>query len=177
MSSLPRICLVDTNVPIVANYATQSALPTDVPLHCMMACVQAIKHITTNGSVVLDAGGEILAEYNRHLSRSGQGGQGDKFFKWLHNNSGYSHKVQWIPTTKLEDNTYAEFPDHPDLTEFDPSDRKFVATANAHPDKPPILQAVDHKWWGWRTALSEEGISVHFLCEDYVQAKSENNEE
>jgi hypothetical protein len=60
--------------------------------------------------------------------------------------------------------SYEEFPDHPGLADFDPSDRKFVAAANAHPDRPPILQATDSKWWGWSEALEACGLSVVFLC-------------
>ena len=55
------------------------------------------------------------------------------------------------------------------LDDFDPSDRKFVAVANAHPEKPPILEALDSKWWGWRDALSAAGITVLFLCETEVK--------
>ncbi len=51
------------------------------------------------------------------------------------------------------------------------SDRKFVAVANAHPDKPPIMHATDSKWWAWKDALKDVGITVHFLCPDYVKAK------
>ena len=50
------------------------------------------------------------------------------------------------------------------MSKFDPSDRKFVAVANAHPGKPSILQATDSKWWGWKDALLECGIKVEFLC-------------
>ncbi|MHB8205526.1 MAG: hypothetical protein ACYDHG_17735 [Desulfomonilaceae bacterium] len=44
----------------------------------------------------------------------------------------------------------------------------FVAVAEAHPAKPPILQATDCKWLGWKNALEKEGIIVNFLCPDYV---------
>ncbi len=67
--------------------------------------------------------------------------------------------------------SYDEFPEHIDFAEFDTSDRKFVAVANAHIDKPPILQATDSKWWGWKEGLEESGISVTFLCPDYIKAK------
>lgn len=51
------------------------------------------------------------------------------------------------------------------LRDFDRSDRKFVAVANAAAPKRPILEAVDFKWWGWREALAAEGIEVIFLDE------------
>ena len=67
--------------------------------------------------------------------------------------------------------SYDEFPVHDGLSDFDKSDRKFVAVANAHPEKPQILQATDSKWWGWKNVLKEVEITVHFLCPDYVGAK------
>jgi len=57
------------------------------------------------------------------------------------------------------------------LEVFDKSDHKFVAAANAHPAKPPILQATDSKWWGWKDALMEVGITVQFLCPEYAEVK------
>lgn len=72
--------------------------------------------------------------------------------------------------TKTGD-SYDEFPDHDKLENFDKSDRKFVAAANAHKDKPPILQATDNKWWGWKDSLAEVGITVHFLCPEYTKIK------
>lgn len=66
---------------------------------------------------------------------------------------------------------FVEFPNHPELQKFDRSDRKFVAVSVAHPDQPPILQAADSKWWGWKEALAECGITVIFLCSDGIAEK------
>jgi hypothetical protein len=74
-------------------------------------------------------------------------------------------------------NPMYQFPVHSGLTYFDNSDRKFIAVANAHPDKPPVLQATDSKWWGWKEALNDVGIIAHFLCPDYVQKKYEKKME
>jgi len=90
--------------------------------------------------------------------------------KWVHDNRWSlpdSHRV----TITRNGDTYNEFPTHDDLNDFDKSDRKFVAAANAHAEKPPILQATDSKWWGWKDALKDVGITVHFLCPEYVEAK------
>jgi hypothetical protein len=75
-----------------------------------------------------------------------------------------------VVITKVGD-SYEEFPSHDGLNDFDRSDRKFVAVTNAHPDKPPILQATDSKWWGWKDALAEVGITAHFLCPEYAEDK------
>lgn len=60
------------------------------------------------------------------------------------------------------------FPDDPALAAFDPADRKFVAVAAVCPEKPPILQAADSKWWDWAKALKRHGLKVEFLCPEDI---------
>ena len=168
--SLPIKCLVDTNVPINANLATNPDPDSDVPDECILACVEAIDHVVKNGGLVLDSNDEIFTEYRSNLSLSGQPGVGDRFMKWVNDNRWKFPDVDRVTITKNGD-SYDEFPDHDGLTQFDKSDRKFIAVANAHLDKPPVLQATDSKWWGWKDALKEVGITVRFLCSDYVESK------
>ncbi len=168
--SLQRKCLVDTNVPINANLATNPDPDSDVPDECVLACVEAIDHVVKQGGLVLDSDDEIFTEYRNHLSLSGQPGVGDGFMKWVHDNRWTFPDVDRVPITK-NGYSYDEFPNHADLNDFDISDHKFVAVSNAHPDKPPILQSTDSKWWGWKGALKEVGITVRFLCSDYVGSK------
>lgn len=181
MSGLPKKCLVDTNVPITANFARDPAsIPQDL-IGCVWACVEAVEHVVKEGGLVLDYDGEIFDEYMKHLSMSGQPGVGDTFMKWVHDNCWGFPDADRVEITKNGE-SYVEFPDHDDLTQFDRSDRKFIAVASAHPAKPPVLQATDSKWWGWKDALEEVGIIVQFLCPDYAEAKwrlklNENNRE
>lgn len=168
--TFPKNCLIDTNVPKVANLATQPDPDSDVPHACVLACIEAVEHVIQKRGLVLDAGGEIFDEYRGQLSMSGQPGMGDSFMKWVHDNCWSLPSAQRVAITKNGD-SYDEFPDHVGLADFDLSDRKFVAVANAHPRKPPILQATDSKWWGWDDALSEVGITVRFVCPDYIEAK------
>lgn len=168
--SLPMKCLVDTNVPINANLATNPGPDSDVPDECILACVEAIDHVVTKGGLVLDSNDEIFTEYRSNLSLSGQPGIGDGFMKWVHDNRWKFPYEDRVTITK-NGNSYDEFPDHDGLTRFDNSDRKFIAVANAHPEKPAVLQATDSKWWGWKDALEEVGITVRFLCSDYVASK------
>lgn len=170
MSRIPLKCLVDTNVPKTAN---RSLDPTTIPKEladCVLECVKAVEHIITKGGLVMDAGDEIFNEYRRQLKMKGQPGVGDRFVKWVHDNRWKFPNVDRVAITK-NGKTYDQFPDHAGLAQFDYSDRKFIAVSNAHPDKPPILQATDSKWWGWKDALAEVGITVHFLSPDYVKAK------
>ena len=43
--SLPAKCVVDTNVPILANLATQPDPGSDFPGTCVEACVDAVEHV------------------------------------------------------------------------------------------------------------------------------------
>ena len=168
--SLPKKCLVDTNVPKTANLAAQPDLDLPFPDECVLKCVEAIEHVVTQRALVIDAGDEVFDEYRHGLSLAGQPGVGDRFMKWVHDHRWSLPEDHRVPITKNGE-SYEEFPEHPGLVNFDRSDRKFVAVANAHPEKPPILQATDSKWWSWKGALEDVGITVHFLCPKYVEAK------
>lgn len=168
--SLPKKCLVDTNVPKTANLATQPDSGSDVSDACVLACVEAVEHVINKRGLIVDTGDEIFNEYRQQLSMKGQPGIGDAFTKWVND---HRHNLEYcdrVTITKTGD-SYNEFPMHDGLDDFDKSDRKFVAAANAHVEKPPILQATDSKWWGWKDALAEVGITVQFLCPKYVEAK------
>lgn len=170
MSNLPKKCLVDTNVPKTANLAlTPETIPQNLT-GCVLACVEAVEYVVKKSGLVIDAGDEIFDEHRKHLSMRGQPGVGDRFMKWVHDNRWKFPEADRVPITK-NDQSYDQFPDHDGLNDFDNSDRKFVAVANAHPARPPILQATDSKWWGWKDALDEVGVSVHFLCIDYIERK------
>jgi len=168
--SYPNLCVVDTNVAKTANLATQPDAASDVPDECVMACIEAIEHVINKKGLVIDAGDEIFDEYRQQLSMSGQPGMGDGFMKWVHDHRWSLPDSQRVEITK-NDESYNEFPAHDGLTNFDNSDRKFVAASNAHSDKPNILQATDSKWWGWKYALRECGITVQFMCERYIESK------
>jgi hypothetical protein len=90
--------------------------------------------------------------------------------KWVHDNRWKFPDKDRVKICKNGD-SYCEFPNHPGLEDFDPSDRKFIAVSNAHSEKPPIMEATDSKWWGWRDALKEVGIEVRFVCPDYAKRK------
>lgn len=162
--------VVDTNVPKKANLSKDLSNLDDEDLDCVAACVQAIRMVMKQQSLVIDAGDEIYHEYRNNLNLRGQPGLGDEFMKWVHD---YRFSFPEEDRVKLTGAgaSYAEFPAHKELHNFDNSDRKFVAVANAHPHKPQIFQATDSKWWGWKEALAESGINVLFLCPEFVQKK------
>ena len=168
--SLPKKCIVDTNVPVTANKATYPVKIDDNMVACVQNCVSAIDHVINKGKLVIDSGDEIYDEYRRNLCLSDQNEIGNKFMKWVHDHCWNPSYADRVAITKNGE-TYDEFPIHSELENFDKSDRKFIAVANAHPAKPPILQATDSKWLGWNDALVEVGITVQFICPAYVRSK------
>lgn len=168
--TLPKKCIVDTNVPLTANRALNPDSIPDELAGCVLACIEALEHVAkTPDCLVLDAGNEIFDEYAHKLSRSGQPGFGDAFLKWVHDTRWSLPESNRVAITKTGKNSYEEFPDNTDLANFDSSDRKFIAVANAHPRHPPILEATDRKWWLFRDALKKAGITVQFLCPEYAK--------
>jgi len=159
--------VVDTNVLLVANGGS-SYEPS-----CVFACARRLREIQISGCVVLDQGREILGEYANKQALKGQPGIGFQFWKWLLNTKSSSDHCQFVKITKVDPDGYEEFPDHRDLAKFDPSDKKFVAVVVAHGSWPPICQAADSKWWGWKEALQECQINVQFLCPNQIKAKFE----
>lgn len=170
--TLPKKCLLDTNVPKTANLAIRPDPGSDVSDACVLACIEAVEHVIRKRALIIDAGDEIFDEYRRQLSMKGQPGVGDRFMKWVHDNRWRLPDDHRVTITSNRD-SYEEFPTHDDLNDFDRSDRKFVAASNAHLEKPPILQATDSKWWGWKDALADIGITVQFLCPEHVETKYE----
>jgi len=117
------------------------------------------------GKIVLDEGHWIFSEYQDNLRSDRQPGVGDAFLKWVYNYQWNPQRCDRVHLTPTEGGVnFAEFPNDPALTGFDRSDRVFVAVARAHPDSPPILNAVDTDWWLFRAALERNGVHVEFLC-------------
>jgi hypothetical protein len=63
---------------------------------------------------------------------------------------------------------FAEFPDDPELTDFDRNDRKFAAVALASLQAPTVLNALDSDWADSHVALVRNGLSIRFLCPQHV---------
>jgi len=153
--------VVDTNVLLVAN-----GQHPEVSAECVQACVERLLALQRSGTVVIDDGYRILGEYHHKTRTNPPKGVGDVFLKWLLRNVGNSERVQQVTLTETAPDRFAEFPDAALEASFDPADRKFVATAAAHPERPPLWQAADCKWLNWWPALRACGLTVEFLCPD-----------
>lgn len=164
---LPLGCVVDTNVAVTANGPHAGAGP-----ECAAECGRVLVNISRNGRVFIDDAGLIVREYRDNLNARGQPGLGDAFLRWLLTNEWAGRRVVRVPLKARADDSsdFEELPPPTTGVFYDPSDRKFLAVAAAHPERPPILQATDSKWWGWQESLSKAGVKVHFLCPE-IQAK------
>ena len=159
------VVIVDTNVAVVANGRSSQASP-----NCVDTCINRLEGIIRGEEkLVLDDMWTILGEYIRNLRSSGEPGAGDRFLLWLLRNK--DTQCDLVPITPVDgsENEFEEFPDDPALDSFDPDDRKFIAVACAHFERPPILQAVDSKWLDFRNAFRRNGVTVEFICEDDIQ--------
>lgn len=159
-------CLLDTNILVVANGRSLQAND-----QCRLGCV-ALLSSCRDGVVLLDALGLILKEYERHASHSGQPGLGDAFFKYLHENQGVAERCLKVEIRPDQTRGFEEFPDDPELRNFDPADRKFVAVALASRANPVIHNATDSDWRDFREGLKRHGVRVNELCPDCLRAPS-----
>lgn len=131
-----------------------------VALECREAAVRFLRRIHDERErVVLDAAGEMLAEYSRRLDPSGQPGVGDRFYREI--------LRDWRPCTRVDlpkrsDGAYVDLPQAVVDAGFDPDDRKFAALAKR--EGVPVANAVDSDWLNGHGLLVANGIRVAFVC-------------
>ncbi len=165
--------VVDTNVAIVANN-DRAKTPQANP-QCILACIGKLRQCIDilkgkrEGKLALDGRGEIEAEYAGHLNRSGQPGVGDEFLFEI-NRQSYGPHCERVSITPLGE-SYAEFPDDPELASLDRNDRKFVAVAITSRIHPAILDAVDSDWLHHQARLEAAGVRVEQLCLDCLSVR------
>lgn len=160
--------VADTNVAVVANGQSPQASED-----CMETCIDRLMQITSGEvRLALDDQRRIIEEYRRNLSPGEQRGVGNAFVTWVEQNWANPQRCDLVSITPINNSEYEfqEFPTDPDLQDFDPDDRKFIAVALAHPEKPPILQAVDYRWLDFRDALRRNGVTVAFICREDIQS-------
>ena len=154
--------IVDTNVILVANNEHYGVSPK-----CVIECIDRLQNLMKLGSVVIDDAYKILSEYQNKTSPMKAKQPGDVFVRWILRNSSNQLRVERVAISETAVNEYAEI-DSKLHGRLDPSDRKFVAVALAHPDIPEILQATDCKWIDWVSDLQSAGVTISFVCPDDI---------
>lgn len=166
----PVRCVVDTNVAVTGNGGNGAASQ-----QCVAACARALQEVMARGHLFIDASGSIVAEYRNNLAPYGEPKPGNVFLKWLLTHEWGGTRVTRVTLTPKADEpgNFDELPAAPDGVRYDPSDCVFLAVSAAHADHPPVLQALDSKWWGWREALTAAGVPIHFVCPEEIARKYE----
>lgn len=161
-------CILDTNVPVKASYAVTEY--KDEELELIDACIKFIHDFINcaESKLVLDLDWEILNEYKRNIKTTAMG---NEFLKWVDAYIGRADFSKDIIKLEKKGNDYLAFPENSELDSFDFADRKFVALAMSHDEKPDIIQAADGKWLEYVEKLKEYGIHIKFLNQDYAERK------
>lgn len=153
-------CVVDTNVPIVANGRPDTNDVRIPAIECRIAAVRFLQELVLKGRLVLDLAGEIQAEYSRYLSPSGQPGVGDRFYQIVLHSA--PHLVDRVDLPRRADGEYDSLPQSLIDAGFDPSDRKFAAMARQ--ENIPVYNSTDSDWIEANAVLVSEAIEVRQLC-------------
>lgn len=162
-----RPVVIDTNVAVVAE---RPAMAPQASEACQTACVAAVKKVIDNQQpIAIDRRGAILREYINNLGTRASHEQPAAFLLWVLRHQADVDRCEMVDITPTGDRSYHEFPDDPALSSFDDDDHKFVAVALVHPERPPVLVAVDSDWWRHRVALRGHGLELRFLCPDALQ--------
>ncbi len=156
--------VVDTNVLVVANENNDQADDD-----CILSCVNKLEAIKNSSVVVVDDQMLIFDEYRKHASMSGQPGVGDAFMKWVWEIQA-TDRCERVPLTSQigADDMFDQIPPAIDVSNFDRSDRKFLAVACASTLNPTILNAVDSDWTTHAQTFRQNGINIEFLCPQHT---------
>lgn len=158
--------IMDTNVAVKA--ATPEQDCKDEELDVRKKCIEFIGEFVKNSEskLVLDLDYEIINEYRNRIPKNTNLGQ--IFWRWFDTYIGVISLEDFLKLDKDADGNYMMYPLDDRTKEFDLSDRKFVALARAHPEHPPIVEATDGKWLGYKEAFEEYGVHIEFLDMDYA---------
>lgn len=153
-------CVVDTNVPVVANGRHRPDEPRPPSIACREAAIKFLIELLKKRTILLDVDGAIQAEYHKHLNPRGQPGVGDRFYRVILQSS--LERVERVALSKRSDGEYADLPQSLIDSGFDRSDRKFAALARR--EGAVVFNATDSDWIEHAAILDEEHIQVEHLC-------------
>ncbi len=164
--------IIDANVPCQAGKSPSGLSPEEAV--CTSICSRFIGEFIKDKSsrLALDDAYRILNEYGRVcvVNSRHEPNMTSIFRRWAHEYYAKNYcKGDVVTLNELGENHYLEYPDDPALIAFDLHDKKYIAVAYAHPEHPHIYNAMDTDWWPVRKILAALGITVNFICEEYIR--------
>lgn len=169
--------VIDENVLIVANDISRILRDVD-PLcpeaddDCRAAALDFLENCAkARLKILVDDAGLVIEKYRSRMSGSGQPGSGDAIFRYIIENQYADSGVVRVTLTTADDGSFAEFPADEELTNFDRSDRIFVAISAAGPKPNRIVNCIDSDWSESSTALQRVGIQVEELCPQCIRRR------
>lgn len=146
-------CIVDTNVPIVANGDNKA-----VCYECRFKTIDFLEKLMKSGRLVIDLGGAVETEYWNHL-RTNNPGVGNRFIQ--HFFAAHSDRIDRVEI-EVEKGAEPHLAFSGPLKNFDPSDRKFATLSKV--TGQPIYVAIDSDWAISGDDLRSVGVTIEFLC-------------
>lgn len=158
--------IMDTNVAVKAATPQQDCKEEEWEMRKI--CIYFIQNLTRNpeSKLVLDLDYEIIKEYRNRIPKNTN--EGLIFWRWFDTYIGRISFEDFVKLDKDADGNYSMFPLEERTKEFDLSDRKFVALSRTHSEHPPIIEAADGKWLGFKEVFEEYGVHIEFLDMDYA---------
>jgi hypothetical protein len=153
-------CIVDTNVPIVANGDNQ-----ETSYECRFHTVDFLESLMNSGTLIVDVEGLVEQEYYNNL-RIGYPGVGNRFLQ--HFFSAHSHRVSRIELGPETKSGYECLEFKGSLKNFDKSDRKFAALSVV--TGRPVYVSVDSDWVISKDDLRKSGVKFTCLCGEDMRA-------
>lgn len=157
--------VVDTNVWVMVD-KNVSELEENEDRNCVRSCQAWLERfIIGQDRLVVDSFNTyaIISEYRRNVK---SGGIAENLLNQLV--TVLFDRLLQIEI-QLDENGYAALPNQ--FMSLHGKDRKFVAVAIQCIPYAPIVNATDTDWAQEKQQLADNGITVHELCPEYIEAK------
>ena len=157
--------VVDTNVWVLADRITSdnASVPASEAT-CIEASYQWLtEFVESDDQLVVDYAYRILREYRDNVQ---PGGVSELILNELE-----SRALERLIYVDIEfdsnHHAYLPFP----ISFDDLNDRKFIAAAISREPYAPIFNATETDWTKEKDQLSQNGITIHELCPDYIEER------
>ena len=161
--------VVDTNVWVKVDENVKE-VDSDEEKQCIFACQDWLdQFVNSEDHLIIDdyTTWKIMSEYRNNVRR---GGVAENILNELLKNLFHRLVMKKI---RLDQDGTAVIPRPIQLTHG--KDRKFVAVALQCDPYATIFYATDRGWAADKAQLQENGLNIHELCPEYIEAKRRTN--